>query len=91
MPDWPEILNKRTARDWPATAVYVGRPGPWGNPFSVGAGRTREQAIAQHLARFLAQPALMARAKRELRGRALICWCWPKPCHAEVLRLIANC
>lgn len=89
--DWPPILNKRTARDWPADAVYVGRPGPWGNPFPVGPGRTREQAVAAHAAWFVAQPDIMARAVRELRGKTLICWCAPKCCHAEVLRLIANC
>jgi hypothetical protein len=26
----------------------------------------------------------------ELRGKDLICWCAPKPCHADVLLDLAN-
>jgi hypothetical protein len=28
--------------------------------------------------------------KRELKGKDLICFCAPKPCHADVLLEIAN-
>lgn len=34
---------------------------------------------------------IAARAKRELRGKNLACWCRPgQPCHADVLLEIAN-
>ncbi|WP_438489530.1 DUF4326 domain-containing protein [Streptomyces sp. S186] len=32
-----------------------------------------------------AQPELMERARRDLAGRDLMCWCGPLPCHADVL------
>lgn len=70
--------------------IYVGRPGPWGNPFHVGKHGTRAEAIALYREWLLAQPALVARARRELRGRDLECWCAPLPCHADVLLEIAN-
>lgn len=28
--------------------------------------------------------------KRELRGRDLVCWCFPLTCHGEILLRIAN-
>ncbi len=28
--------------------VYIGRPGPWGNPFVIGRDGTREQVIAKY-------------------------------------------
>lgn len=77
--------------------VYIGRPGPWGNPFSHQAGTlanfrvaSREEAIQRYEAWLLAQPDLVARVKRELRGKILGCWCAPKACHGDVLVRVAN-
>lgn len=77
--------------------VYVGRPGPWGNPYSHEEDSiaqfkvaTREEAIAKFEEWLLSQPELVKRVKRELRGKVLGCWCAPKPCHGEVLARIAN-
>jgi hypothetical protein len=78
--------------------TYVGRPSVWGNPFSVeqyGRGRALER-YAEWLE---TQHALKARAKRELRGKVLACWCAPSGgidaddrliCHAQLLSRIAN-
>ena len=82
----PQVLNMRRHAFGPE-AVYIGRPGPWGNPFS---GGTREQNIAAHRAWFLASPVLVAKAQSELRGRTLVCWCKPKACHGDVLLEVAN-
>lgn len=77
--------------------IYVGRPGPYGNPYTHLARSaaqykcaTREEAIERYEAWLLAQPALVARVKRELRAKVLGCWCWPKACHGDVLARIAN-
>ena len=85
------IQRKRT-KGWrmPAGAKYVGRPGPWGNPFETadeflawlnfGLGYwngDRRMWILNHI--------------RELRGLDLACWCpLDKPCHADVLLEMAN-
>ena len=61
--------------------VYIGRPGPWGNPFVIGRDGTREEVIAKHRAWVEESPELQARIRRELRGKVLACHCAPKPCH----------
>lgn len=71
-------------------AVYVGRPGPFGNPFVLGRDGDRAQVIEKYRAWFDTQPALVARAKRELAGKDLVCFCAPKPCHGDVLLSVAN-
>ena len=38
----------------------------------------------------LGDVAMMQRAKMELRGKVLGCWCSPKACHGDVLAEIAN-
>lgn len=77
--------------------VYVGRPSVFGNPYSHKAGTTaqyqvatRDAAVDAYETWLLAQPSLVARVKRELRGKVLACWCAPARCHAEVLARIAN-
>jgi hypothetical protein len=35
------------------------------------------------------QPGLVDRARDELAGRRLACWCAPLPCHADILARIA--
>lgn len=70
--------------------VYVGRPTEWGNPFVIGRDGNRAEVIAKFRAWFVSQPALVEKAKRELRGKRLACWCSPAACHADVLIEIAN-
>lgn len=77
--------------------VYIGRPTCWGNPFTHKDGTvaqykvaSREDAIATYEEWILAQPELVARAKAELKGKVLGCWCHPLACHGDVLSRIAN-
>lgn len=69
--------------------IYIGRPGPFGNPHPIGwcvrcrARHTRDDAIAAYragltdadVARIVALPA----------DAVLGCWCEPKPCHGSVI------
>jgi hypothetical protein len=89
--DIPSFLN-------PDTHVYIARPSKWGNPFGVDSKRrkpalksretdcsfTREEAIAKYREWILGRPTLLA-ALSELEGKVLVCWCFPKPCHGDVL------
>jgi hypothetical protein len=76
--------------------VYIGRPSVWGNPFAEKPtpGTTlvasRDEAIARYRAHLAEHPELVERARRELRGKVLGCWCAPKACHGDVLLEIAN-
>ena len=69
--------------------VYIGRPGPWGNPFVIGRDGDRDEVIRKYESWLLEQPDLMARLP-ELRGKVLGCWCAPQACHGDVLLRLAN-
>jgi len=75
--------------------VYIGRPGPWGNPFSWKPGTLarflvpKEECLARYEAWLRSQPELVAKARRELRGKVLGCWCAPNPCHGDILARVA--
>ena len=81
----PKVWNKRN-KDAPPGAVYVGRPSKWGNPFMVGRDGTREEVITKYLY-WLPDSGL---DPTELRGKDLLCWCAPLPCHGDLLLKLAN-
>ncbi len=82
--DSPVVHCKRSPYD-----VYVGRPSKWGNPFAIGKDGIRQEVIAKYEAWLDSQPDLLD-ALPELRGKVLGCWCYPMPCHADVLVRRAN-
>ena len=85
----PKVLNKKQLRGPVPNTVYIGRPSIWGNPFVIGKDGTRADVIAKYETWLLRQPRLMAQLDR-LRGRNLVCWCAPLPCHGDVLLRLAN-
>jgi len=92
--DWadahgPIVLNKRTD-PIPNDAVYIGRPSKWGNPYAIGRHGDRDTVLRKFEAYIAAQPELRRQAREELRGRDLVCWCAPLPCHGDVLLRVAN-
>ena len=85
------VINKRTApKELLVGAVYVGRPSIFGNPFVMRDESARASVIEKYRKHLLSRPALMEQAKRELRGKRLVCFCAPLACHADVLAEIAN-
>lgn len=84
----PRVYNKRDAT-YPKDAVYVGRPGVWGNPFIIGYHGNRDECVEKFREHIKQSRSLMARIG-ELKGKSLVCWCAPKACHADVLLEIAN-
>lgn len=93
----PRVLNKRKG-NIPLDAVYVGRPSKWGNPYKIGEwgvvphmGRIdRSESIRLYKQWLERRSDLVEQAKKELRGKDLVCWCTPLPCHADVLLELAN-
>ena len=71
----------------PPNTVYVGAPGAWGNPFTVGKTvnysdfestyvRDREHAVELYRRLVdLSPPEFFAEVRAELRGKNLACWC----------------
>ena len=85
----PRVYNKYH-KNAPKDAIYVGRPSKWGNPFMIGNLFDRVEAIERFRAHIASNPELRAEIKRDLRGKDLVCFCTPAPCHADVLLEIAN-
>lgn len=85
----PVVLNKRQFADLPRGSVYVGRPSVWGNPFLVGRDGNRTAVIRKYETYITTRPLLLKRLHM-LRGKNLVCWCAPLPCHADVLLRLAN-
>jgi len=100
----PPVVLNRHIHGKPQGAIYVGRPTKWGNPFTWDVNAYRRHmgsmkppvAKDEVLPRFRewaydkAQKKLREEAARELRGRDLVCSCWPRPCHADTWLEIAN-
>lgn len=70
--------------------VFVGRPSKWGNPFAIGQHGNRNQVIAKYRKYLEGRQDLQEAAKVELRGKDLLCFCHPLPCHAGILLEVAN-
>lgn len=86
-----KVLNMyHTGKKVPEGAVYIGRPTKWGNTFEIGKDGTREEVVAKYEAWLRNNPKLLEEAKSELRGKDLICWCAPRPCHGDVLLRLIN-
>ena len=85
----PRVLNKKVD-SIPADAIYCGRPSKYGNPFSIGKDGNRAEVIAKHKKWLDAQPELKQEIVEELRGKSLVCFCRPLPCHCDYLLEIAN-
>jgi len=90
-----EVINIKKTRLVPGQYVYIGRPSPWGNPYSHlpsmlarFRASSRSDAIMKYEAWIREQPGLLNRLP-ELVGKRLGCHCKPLACHGDVLiRLI---
>lgn len=84
-----KVYNRRD-KDKPDDAVFIGRPSKFGNPFVIGKNGDRETVIMKYRKYLMQRPELIQAAKTELKGKSLICYCAPLPCHGDVLLEIAN-
>jgi hypothetical protein len=96
-PGAQRVLNYRVD-GLPDGAIYIGLGMPrrrlagsrFGNPFKISPDGDRSEVIERYRRMLCDAPELVEAAKRELRGRDLVCWCAPDPCHGDVLLEIAN-
>lgn len=81
-------------RNGDAYDVYIGRPGPFGNPFPLTSNtpQARRECIIQYW-NWIWSPkrkALRQRMRRELAGKRLGCFCHPALCHGHVIQRIIS-
>jgi hypothetical protein len=76
----------------PSNTKYIGRPGPYGNPYSSQSGRyTKEECVALHRVHLyetlIKDPLRLSVLREDLDGYDLACWCkQPKRvtgCHGD--------
>lgn len=87
------VVNKHHGK----SGEYIGRGSPLGNPFVIGKDGSREQVIAKYRVWLNEQimrknPVVLDELNRlgnkaiDEKGLALQCFCYPKPCHGEVIK-----
>lgn len=85
----PRVLNRHSDQI-PPNAVYIGRPSIWGNPFIISWTLTRKDVVTMYKTYLLSSPELLKKAREELVGKDLVCFCAPLPCHGDILLEVAN-
>lgn len=87
-----EFTSKGSMIDLPPDVVYIGRGHytNWGNPFVIGKDGSREEVIQKFEDWLLSQPEKVLKAKTELKGKDLVCFCAPLACHGDVYLRIVN-
>ena len=97
-------LNKRGIKDFQEwnkkkNTLYIGRnmsfyvkgavKSKWANPFSVKKyGRKKCLELYEQYVK----ESGLTNYLHELKGKELGCWCYPEPCHGDILlKLLKNC
>lgn len=89
----PRRVQLRRSKGWrkPDGVVVVARPSAFGNPYRLGPDGTRAEIVARYRTYLAGNPDLADRARAELAGHDLACWCpLDGPCHADVLLELVN-
>ncbi len=81
-----KVLNKRVS----SAGVYIGRGSAFGNPFVIGKDGSRDEVIRKYIELYSDNSDFIAKVRRELRGKDLVCFCSPALCHGDWLLEIAN-
>jgi len=84
MPDEIQILNMCNTPVVPDLCVRIDRKSKWGNPYRMNAESERLDTIKKYTYYILDSKLLDD--LHELEGKWLSCWCYPKPCHGNVLK-----
>jgi len=64
--------------------VYIGRPGPYGNPFIIGKDGNRVEVCIKYKEWFYSNPEIQNKVKI-LKDKIIACWCHPLECHGHII------
>jgi DNA-binding transcriptional regulator YdaS (Cro superfamily) len=70
-------------------AVFVDRRGPFGNPFKIGKDGDRDE-VCDKFEKWIGDQSKILGRVDELRGKVLVCHCYPERCHGMTLAKLAN-
>ena len=83
-----EILNMRNTPLVADLCFRIDRKTKWGNPYRMRSERERMDVIKKYTYYLL--DSELVNDLHELEGKWLACWCYPKPCHGNVLKYLAE-
>lgn len=88
------LINKRKGKDtnliaWASSRGLLvdidhGSRSIWGNPFYLKNESQRDQVCDQY-EEYLNKNETLLNQLHTLKGKALVCWCYPKRCHGNTL------
>ena len=84
----PKVIHCHGRREDTETAKYIGRPGPFGNPFILHKEEDRQDILDAYKRWFLSRIENDPEFRRDvlsLKGYDLACWCAPRLCHGDVI------
>lgn len=92
-------IKVRNLKTWNGEGIYVGRPSPLANPYKLDDEKDREIVLQRYGA--MLKSAIQKRdpqiitalqnieAYLQEHGKCdLICYCSPKPCHADIIKQV---
>ncbi len=80
------LVNKHHKKPYD---IYIGRGSIWGNPYEIGKDGTREEVINKYEVYIRNKPELL-NLLYTLKDKTLCCYCYPLPCHGDVLIKLYN-
>ena len=86
------VINIKKVESSLIDYIYIGRPSPYGNPFTLMGENDRENCVKKYR-EWIHKPeqkSLRNLMREKLRGRKLGCFCAPKLCHGDVIIEICN-
>jgi hypothetical protein len=92
----PLVENKYHSVVSVTDSISIMRPSKWGNPYSMcdvdvpDKDTQREIVVALHLLTLLCNPHAILECNKSLHRKRLLCCCYPKLCHGNILVLLAN-
>lgn len=87
----PTLYNIKTDKSIPRDAICIMRPSKYSNPYKLkDYNDDRVKVLALYKDYLEKNPQLILDIKNELRGKDLVCCCYPKLCHGMILLQLAN-
>ena len=81
-------IKNYSIKNIPNKCVRIDRATIFGNPFKIGEHGSRDEVIERYKRYFLKRikyDSDFRKAVKKLKGKVLLCWCRPLPCHGDVI------
>jgi len=70
--------------------VEIDRTTDWGNPFEMGKDGDRDTVCDNYEQHYFPNKPSLYNKVDKLKGKVLVCWCYPERCHGDHLKSVCN-